>query len=88
VDHAQVADAISKVAGRKIDYVEIKPEELKQGLLKAGLPEDYSNFLILIFGFLKEGYSERKTTSVKDILGREARSLSQYVTNNKQAWLK
>jgi uncharacterized protein YbjT (DUF2867 family) len=88
VDHSQVASAISKVTGRKIEYKEVTPEEFKKGLLNAGLPEDYVNFLVLIFGFLKEGYSSRLTTSVKDITGQEPKSLAQYVADNKINWIK
>ena len=87
VDHNQVAEAISKVSDRKVEYQEIKPEELKQGLLKAGAPEDYANFLVMIFGFLREGYSERLTSSVKDITGLEPRALSKYSNDYKNSWI-
>jgi|NOAtaT_6_FD_contig_41_6763257_length_1755_multi_6_in_0_out_0_3 uncharacterized protein YbjT (DUF2867 family) len=88
VDHTQVAEGISKVSGRKIQYEEISPEDFKQGLMKFGIPEAYVNFLVLIFGFLREGYSARLTTSVKDITGQQPRSLSQYVNGYKSSWAK
>lgn len=88
IDHSQVAAEISKGAGRKVSYQEIKPEEFKQGLLGAGLPEAYANFLVLIFGFLREGYSARTTDAIKKITGREPRKVAQYVTDYKQAWIK
>jgi uncharacterized protein YbjT (DUF2867 family) len=82
-DHAQVAAALSKVSGRKISYQEITPEQFQSGLLGAGLPKDYAQFLGAIMGFLKEGYSERATSSVKDITGRAPRSLEQYANDYK-----
>jgi len=87
-DHAQVAEAIAKISGRKVEYQEVKPEDFRQGLVQAGLPKDYADFLVVIFGFLREGYSARVTSSVKDITGAPARSLAQYVSNHKSVWMK
>ena len=86
VDHQQVAAAISSVAGRKIQYQDISSESFKQGLIQAGLPKDYSEFLTMIFGFLKEGYSARTTSSVEEITGTKPRSLIQYINENKNSW--
>lgn len=87
LDHDQVAHTIANVSARKVDYQEIAPADLKKGLLAAGLPEDYVDFMILIFGFLKEGYNSSVTSSVKEILGREPGSFSQYAESNKKAWM-
>ena len=86
VDHKQVAEAIGKIVGRQITYKDIAPEVLKSGLVGAGLPVDYVDFMIMIFGFLKEGYSARTTDAVKEITGKDARSLADYVKENKLAW--
>ena len=86
VDHKEVADAIGKTLGRQITYKDIAPEVLKSGLVGAGLPVDYVDFMIMIFGFLKEGYSARTTGAVKEIIGRDGRSLADYVKANKAAW--
>jgi uncharacterized protein YbjT (DUF2867 family) len=55
IHHSQVADEISKATGKSVVYQNIEPATLKQGLLAAGVPEDYSDFLVLIFGYLAEG---------------------------------
>lgn len=87
VDHAQVAAAISKATGKTITYQEIKPEELKAGLLAAGLPKDYTDFLLLIMGFLREGYSARTTDNVKLITGKAPHTLAAYAQDYKASWL-
>ncbi len=86
VDHKQVAAAISKVTGKSISYQEISPEALKSGLLAAGLPADYVDFLIMIFGFLKEGYSAAVNDNVKMITGQQPRNLETYAKDFKQSW--
>jgi uncharacterized protein YbjT (DUF2867 family) len=87
VDHAYVADIISKASGRKITYQEVAPEELKKSLLSAGLPQDYTDFLLLIFGFLKEGYNARTTENVQMITGEKPRTVEQYANDYKKAWI-
>lgn len=86
VDHSEMARLISSVAGREVSYQETTPEEFRSGLIGAGLPADYVDFMVLIMGFLREGYNSRVTTSVRDILGREPRSLEQYAADNRGAW--
>ncbi len=84
--HDDVAVALSKATGRKITYQEIAPEALRQGLLTAGLPSDYVEFLLMIFGFLREGYSARVENSVNDLLGRSPITLEDYARDHKNLW--
>jgi uncharacterized protein YbjT (DUF2867 family) len=86
LDHHQVARAISEVTGKQITYQEIAPIELKKGLLSAGLPEDYSDFLLLIMSYLKAGYNAAITGEVKKILGREPISFQKYAQDYKGNW--
>jgi uncharacterized protein YbjT (DUF2867 family) len=88
LDHAQVAAALTKVAGRKISYEEITPDAFQSGLLGAGLPKDYAQFLGVIMGFLREGYSERKTSSVQDITGQAPRGFEKYANDFKTQFIK
>ncbi|MGE4133318.1 MAG: NmrA family NAD(P)-binding protein [Bdellovibrionales bacterium] len=88
IDHAQVASAISRIAGRKISYEDIAPEAFTEGLKGAGLPRDYVQFLGMIMGFLKEGYNERRTNSVKEITGQAPRSIENYVNDYQNVYKK
>lgn len=86
VNHQAVAKAISEVSGKKVEYQEIKPEELKAGLLGGGVPEDYADFLLLILGFLSQGYSERANGNVREILGRDPIGLKKYAHDHQASW--
>jgi len=88
VDHAAVAAAIAKVAGRKIEYQEVSPADFKSGLLSAGLPAAYADVLVMLFGFLREGYAAGVTNHVQAITGSKPRSLETYVTDHQQQWKK
>ncbi|MGZ3826816.1 MAG: SDR family oxidoreductase [Bdellovibrio sp.] len=85
--HDEVAQALSKVTGKIIKYQEIPPETLKQGLLAASLPGDYVEFLLMIFGFLREGYNSRIENSVNTVLGRSPLSLEDYAGDYCKYWL-
>lgn len=87
VDHNQVASALSKVTGHNIVYEEITPAALQTTLLSVGLPHDYVEFLLVILGFLREGYSAAINDNVKTLLGREPIGLQQYANDYKQNWL-
>ena len=86
LDHSQIAKALSEVTGRKIEYVDIEPSDLKKGLLGAGLPEDYSDFLLMILSFLKQGYNAATNENVKEIIGREPNSFLKFAKENRKAW--
>lgn len=86
VDHAAVAAAISKASGEAVTYQDIAPGDMRKGLLGAGLPPDYVDFMLLIFGFLKEGYNAGVTDAVKKITGQAPRTLSAYATEFSSHW--
>tara|TARA_Y100000294_G_C8564559_1_gene340318 strand:- start:3156 stop:3566 length:411 start_codon:yes stop_codon:yes gene_type:complete len=88
INHREVADAIENEIGETVEYKEVEPQVLGDVLLNVGLPKDYVDFMLLIFGYLKEGYNSQITNSVEEIIGRKPISLNQYVADNKKSWLK
>lgn len=86
LDHHQVAALLTQAAGKPIGYADIPPEALREGLLAAGLPADYADFLLLILSYFKAGYSERTTDAVQTITGRAPRTLAKYAADYKNAW--
>ena len=59
---------------------------MRSALLGAGLPADYTDFMLLILGFFKAGYAERTTDAVQQITGRAPRTLAQYAADHRSAW--
>ncbi|HET6346647.1 MAG TPA: SDR family oxidoreductase [Myxococcota bacterium] len=86
LDHDEVAALLSKASGKRITYAQSEPAELRAGLVGAGLPEDYADFLVLIMGFLAEGYSRAVTDDVERLLDRRPRSLARYAEEYVNAW--
>jgi len=74
------------VTGKKITFENITPDAMLAGLLQAQLPKDYAEFLIMILGFFKEGYSQRTTDSVERITGKKPRTFKAYAKDFRQSW--
>ncbi len=87
INHDEVAKIISDTTGKSISYVNITPEDFKKGLLGAGLPEDYSDFMNYIASALKDGYAAPVTDSVKKITGKAPTTFEEYAADHKTAWL-
>ncbi|PJZ68816.1 nucleoside-diphosphate sugar epimerase [Leptospira perolatii] len=87
LSHEEVAEKISKATGISVGYVDITPADFKKGLVSAGVPEDYSDFLVYIAGMLKEGYVAPVLNSVKEITGKDPISFEEYAKEYKKVWL-
>ncbi len=87
INHTEVAAKLSNATGLSISYADITPEDFKKGLLSAGLPEDYADFMNYIAASLKQGNSAPIIDSVKQITGKEPISFDEYASKNKAAWL-
>ncbi|WP_158558940.1 NAD(P)H-binding protein [Rhodoferax lacus] len=85
-DHDAVAQVLSQETGRSIGYQDIPAEAMLSGLVQAGVPAAYADFLVLILGYFKAGYSERTTDAVQTILGRAPKTLAQYAHDYRAAW--
>lgn len=86
LDHTQVAAILSRAAGRTIGYTDIPEDAMRQGLLGAGLPPDYTEFLMVILGAFKAGFAERITDGVQRITGRAPIRFEQYAQDHKTHW--
>jgi uncharacterized protein YbjT (DUF2867 family) len=86
LDHDQVAKVLSVETGKSIAFEDIPPDALRSGLLQAGVPAPYAEFLLLILSYFKAGYSERTTDAVQTILGRAPGTLEQYVKDYRASW--
>lgn len=86
LDHDEVAREISAAIGRIVTYQEIEPDVLRQGLLASGVPADYTEFLLVILDFLKQGYNARVTDAVERLLQRSPTGFRDYARDNAASW--
>lgn len=87
ITHTDAARFISAATGLDIQYVDMAPDAFVNGLIAAGLPTDYANFLGFIAGALREGHASAVLDSVQTVLGRAPIAFETYARDYKPAWL-
>jgi uncharacterized protein YbjT (DUF2867 family) len=74
----QVAEKISRVAGRKISYVDLPAAELNKAILSAGAPEWTADALVDLQRFYREGKASQVTDDVERLTGHKPISFDQF----------
>jgi len=88
LSNARVAEILSEDTGREIKYVDLPPEQFKQALLGAGLPEWSANALVDLQQFYRRGGASAVTRDVEQLLGRKPTSFEQFSRDYAQAFQK
>jgi len=77
----QVAEKISRVAGRKIDYVDLPPAEFKKAMLSSGAPEWSADALVDLQRFYREGKASQVTDDVERLTKRKPVTFDQFASD-------
>lgn len=86
LNHTEVAAIIAEATGKPVTFKDISPDELRPGLLAAGLPADYVELLLVLLSYIKAGYTGTLTGSVQEILGRAPRDFKSYAKEFAASW--
>ena len=86
LSNTEIAQILSDDVGREIHYVDLSPEEFKQALLAAGLPEWSADALIDLQRLYRAGKASVVTNDVEQLLGRKPNSFEQFARDYRQAF--
>ena len=86
LSNRQVARILSEVIGREIQFVNLAPEDLEQGLLTAGVPAWNASALIDLQRLYRAGGASEVTGDVARLLGRPARNLRQFLVDHRSSF--
>lgn len=84
VTHAELAQIVSELTDRPVAYVAVEPEELKAGLLAAGLPEPVAGLFVSFDEAIAQGMLAVGSTAVADLTGEPAQSVRDFLASHKQ----
>ena len=70
LSNSEVAAILSSVLGREIRYVNLPPNQMKQALLGAGMPEWNANGIIDLEALYREGGASTVSPDIERVLGR------------------
>ena len=86
IGFADVAEILSRVTGRPVDYVPVPHEAAREAMLAMGLPEwIVEGFVELAAGF-EDGFADRTTGNVKKLSGHEPRDFEQFALDFAQVF--
>jgi uncharacterized protein YbjT (DUF2867 family) len=78
VTNGQVAEKISRVAGRKISYLDLPPGEFKKAILSSGTSEWSADALVDLQRLYREGKANLVTDDVERLTGRKPIAFDQF----------
>lgn len=76
--HDQIAAELSRAAGREIRYEPISDEAFGAMLSDLGVPGEYLDLLAYLFEITRQGVNAAPTRDVERVLGRPARSITEF----------
>jgi NAD(P)H dehydrogenase (quinone) len=78
--HDEVAAELTRALGRPVRYVDLSVDEAAVHLEKRGMPTEAARNLAQLMSQIGDGRWASTTTTVADILGREPRSLREFLS--------
>jgi uncharacterized protein YbjT (DUF2867 family) len=82
ITYGQVADELSIVTGRTIEFIDVPDEAARQGLLAAGMPDWIVEHLTRLFPLIRQGGIAETSDTVQALTGREPRSFGQFARDH------
>lgn len=87
VNYEEVANTISGIVCDHVRYIPISLEEARAQMINQGLPAGLIETFLEYDRAQAEGRADFVTTHIRDILGKPARSLSDFVTDYRQHFM-
>ena len=84
--HAEMAAALSEALGRRITYVDVPPEGMRDALLGAGFPQWQADGLIEDYAHYRRNEASMITTGVEDATGRPPRDFATFLRDYASAF--
>ena len=79
ITFAEAVDLVSRATGRPITYRRVTPDEYVEALVGQGVDHDGAEHVAEMFALMDRGLIATPTDGVADVLGRPARTFTDYV---------
>jgi uncharacterized protein YbjT (DUF2867 family) len=78
LSHGEMAEKLSGVLGRRIHFVDVPPEAMRETLIRVGLPVWQADGLIEDYAHYSRGEASEVATGVQDATGKPPRSFDDF----------
>lgn len=85
--HYQLAEIFSTVLGKKVTFIDVSPDQMKEALQAAGFPQWQLDGLIEDYAHYARGEAAAIYTTVKTVTGAPAINFAQFVIDHKNLFL-
>lgn len=86
LSHHEVAQLISRAAGRVVSYHAISKEEMIAGAMQNGLPESAAGFMAMLYEVVRNGWAVGITDDVRQVTGNQPTSFAEFAQQSGQSW--
>jgi uncharacterized protein YbjT (DUF2867 family) len=86
IDHAQAVEFISKATEKTVKYNPISEEQFRAKCAAQQWPEPVTDFMITLYGLIRNGYAAGVTNTVAEVLGRPPVSFGQFAKDYAAVW--
>jgi uncharacterized protein YbjT (DUF2867 family) len=83
---AEQVQVLSKVLGKRIEYVKISDEVAREGMLKAGLPVGIVNALLPFAAYIRSGKAAKTLPTVEEVTGRAPYTFARWAHDHAAAF--
>ncbi len=86
ISNAEIAEILSTLTGRKINYVDVTEEQAKNGMKEAGMPDWFIEMLMELYAINKAGYTAAVSPTVETVTGNKPISFRQFAEDHIDAF--
>lgn len=79
VDFNDIASILTKITGKKIDYIEVEPNIYREQLTKIGIPTPVINLRIGFGSLFKGGFLNTPNSALEEILGHKTINVEEFL---------
>lgn len=84
--HEELVAEVASATGRQLSYVDLPPEQMREGLLSAGVPADYADGLLRLCEAIRNGAAATVSDTVRELTGHAPRSAGAFVAEHAGLW--
>jgi uncharacterized protein YbjT (DUF2867 family) len=86
LSYAQAAETLDAALGKTVRYVDVTPEQAKDGMMSLGFPEWLADAALELHAFYRTGEGEIVTPVVAEVTGRPPRTFNEFARDHAQAF--
>lgn len=86
LDHGQAAQKIGAAVDREVTYHALDEEAMLQGARDNGMPEGAVQYMAVLYGAVRAGYTAVVTNDVESVTGHKPVTFDEFVNSNVGCW--